>query len=307
MTDAIFQKNKTDQVIETLKYVKAFCGHRILVKISGSALHDAALVKSLCEDFAYMRAAGISLVIVHGGGIVINDALKSAGIEWTFHQGLRVTTPAMMNIIEDVMVNHVNATLTQTLNAHGVQAKGFSGKTDGLLTCERMDKNLGEVGQVVNVHTKNIEDILNSQKQSMQGTIPVVAPIGVDKSGHALNVNADWACVSLAKALHVQKIIYLTNEDGIYTKEKFLISTVDTQGLKNLIADETATGGMAVKCQTIIDALEAGIEQVHIINGVRPHSLIQEIFTDQGVGTVCVADSVSAKKEVQECLQQKTF
>jgi acetylglutamate kinase len=303
MTDAIFQKNKTDQVIETLKYVKAFCGHRILVKISGSALNDKALVQNLCEDFAYMRAAGISLVIVHGGGLVINETLKSAGIEWTFHQGLRVTTPKMMNIIEDVMVKNVNATLVNTLNENGVRAQGFSGKTQGLLTCVRMDKHLGEVGQVVKVQAEQIEALLNSQKQSMQGTIPVVAPIGVDDNGHALNVNADWACVALAKALKVQKMIYLTNEDGIYTKEKFLISTVDTKGLKDLIADETATGGMAVKCQTIINALEAGIDHVHIINGVRPHALIQEIFTDQGVGTICIPE----KKEVQKCFEQKTF
>ena len=303
MTEAIFQKNKTDQVIETLKYVKAFCGHRVLVKISGSALHDKGLVKSLCEDFTSMRAAGISLVIVHGGGIVINDALKNAGIEWTFHQGLRVTTPKMMKIIEHVMVENVNATLTHMLNEHGVQAKGFSGKTDGLLTCHRMDENLGEVGLVSQVQASAIEALLNSQKQSMQGIIPVIAPIGVDGHGNVLNVNADWACVALAKALKVQKMIYLTNEDGIYTKEKILMSTIDTHGLRELIANETATGGMAVKCQTIIEALEAGIEQVHIINGLRPHSLIQEIFTDQGVGTVCVPFS----KEAQQCLQQKTF
>ena len=279
----------TAQVVETLNFVKKFCGKTMLIKIGGALLQDHRLLIQLCDDLSLMRACGISLVIVHGGGVQINQELEAKGITWSFHEGQRVTTLEMMGVVEMVLRGKINSPIIRTLNTAGVKAVGLSGADGGLLQCSRLDPRLGEVGQIDKVNTEILNGYLEGQKKSMQGYIPVIAPMGVDLSGQALNINADWACSVIAQALGIVKVIYLTDQDGILNHDKTLISEVDLSGLQKLIDTQVVQGGMLAKTKTIIKALESGVEQIHIINGSRAHSLIEEIFTDRGIGTICRA------------------
>jgi acetylglutamate kinase len=285
--EEIFQDKATNKVLETLEYVKRFCGQKILIKIGGAPLQNPELVKKLCSDLSLMRASGISLVLVHGGGAAINQALEQKGIKWSFHDGQRVTTKEMVETVEEVLCGQVNKKLVRTLNAAGVKAVGLSGTDGQLLQCSHLDPALGEVGQIDKVNTEVIEGFIEGQLKSNQGYIPVVSSFGMTTEGEPLNINADWVCVALARALDIPKIVYLTDEDGILNGEGALISDIDMNGLQQLIETGAVKGGMLTKVKTILDALEAGVQQVHIINGSRPHSLIEEVFTNKGVGTVC--------------------
>jgi len=285
--DELFLSNGTKNALETLKFVKKFCGQTFLIKIGGAPLQESKLVAQLCSDLSYLRSAGISLVIVHGGGAAISEALEQNNISFSFHDGQRVTTPEMVKIVEMVLCGKVNRSIVRTLNSCGVRAVGLSGTDDQFLTCSRLNPKLGEVGLIEEVNTDLLKSYLESQ--SMQGHIPVIAPVGTDGNGQPLNINADWACVAIAKAMGISKVIYLTDQDGILNDKGQLISEIDMSGLKDLVDSQTVKGGMLAKTKTIMTALDAGIDQLHIINGSRPHSLIEEIFTDRGTGTICRA------------------
>ena len=278
---------KKAAIIETLQYVKRFSGQRILIKLGGSVLDDQALIENLCMDFSLLRAAGISLVLVHGGSRAIVEELKLHNIESTFKDGLRVTTPEMANIIEMVLCGNINRNLVRHLNASGVSAIGLSGSDNWMLRCERIDPELGEVGKIMQIDTTLIERCLTDQQHRFQGHIPIIAPLGVDSEGKALNVNADWAATVIAQALNIDKLIYLTDQTGIYDQEGKHISTIDRQGLQTLIDTEVVKDGMLTKVRTILDALDCGLEYIHIINAKHPHSLIEELFTEEGIGTLC--------------------
>lgn len=278
---------KTVSIIETLNYVKKFSGQRILIKLGGSVLDDQVLINRLCDDFSLLRAANISLVIVHGGSRGIEEQLKLNNIQSSFKDGLRVTTSDMMNIIEMVLCGQINRNLVRNINASGVAAIGLSGTDNWMLSCERLGEELGEVGKVVKVDTTLIERCLQDQQQRLLGHIPVIAPIGVDAKGNALNVNADWAATVIAQALNIDKLIYLTDQAGIYDANRERISEIDRQGLQALIDKEVVKDGMLTKVRTIMAALDCGVNNVHIVNAKQPHSLIEELFTDAGIGTLC--------------------
>lgn len=285
--EEIFQNNVTAMVLQTLEHVRRFCGEKILIKIGGASLENPELIAKLCNDLSLMRASGISLVLVHGGGKAINRALEQKGISWSIHNGQRVTSPQMIDTVEEVLCGHVNKKLVRTLNASGVKAVGLSGSDGNLLECSYFDDQLGEVGKIEKVNTDLLEGFLEGQQKANQGFIPVISTIGSTTDGKALNINADYVCMEVAKALGISKIIYLTDEDGILNSEGHLISTIDKWGLVGLVESEAVKGGMLTKVRTVIEALDAGVEQVHIINGSRSHSLIEEVFTNKGVGTVC--------------------
>jgi acetylglutamate kinase len=276
-----------EAVIETLKYVEKFNGLSILIKLGGAALEDMDLVGRLCRDLALIRAAGIKLIIVHGGGKAINAELERHGISWDFIEGQRVTSPEMMGIIEMVLTGKNNQNLVRTLNASGVKAVGLSGTDAGAIRCQALSKELGQVGRIMDIDTELIQSYLDSQRESGQGYIPVFAPIGIGDDGEAYNINADWAASKIAQALNIHKLIYLTDQDGILDQAGEVITRLQMPDLQNLADSETVSGGMLAKVNTIMDALNGGIDAVHIINGKRHHSLIQELFTDEGIGTLC--------------------
>lgn len=273
--------------LNALRYVKNFSGQRILIKLGGSILDDESLVPALCEDLSLLRAAGIQLIIVHGGGKAINAILEAHGVSWTFHQGQRVTTAEMMTFIEMALCGGINQMLVRRLNAYGVAAVGVSGADQSLLYSERFDADLGEVGRIKKLNLAVIEPFFQQQSLSREAPIPVIAPVGVDDAGLALNINADWAATAIAQALNIHKLIYLTDQDGIYDDRGQMLSELDTAQLFDLVQSGVVKGGMLTKVNTILDALNQGIDNIHILNARQPHVLIQELFTAQGVGTLC--------------------
>ncbi len=272
--------NPTEKVIATLSYVQKFSGQTILVKLGGAALQSAELVDSICEDLHHIRSVGVNVVLVHGGGPLINQELTARGIQWQFIDGQRVTTPEMMEVIEMVLCGLVNRRFVRALNKAGVRAVGMSGSDAGTLTCRQASAQLGQVGQINKVDTTIIHSILKDG-------IPVIAPIGVGSEGEAFNINADWAASMIAQALGIRKVLFLTDQDGILDRDSKLIQEIDAAELENLIDTGVVTGGMLAKTQTVLAALRNGVSDVHIASARRPHALIEELFTDGGVGTIC--------------------
>jgi acetylglutamate kinase len=281
----------TRLVVSTLKYLKQFSGQTILIKLGGAALQDEGLVKDLCEDLSLIRSVGVKLVLVHGGGPAINEELTLRGISWEFFEGQRITTPEMMDVIEMTLCGKMNRKIVRTLNRFGVPAVGVSGTDASTLVCKKQNEKLGQVGKITNVNTKVINSLLES------GSIPVIAPIGVGLKGEAYNINADWAATRVAQALEIQKLLFLTDQDGILDPEKKLIPEVDAGELEHLIETNVVTGGMLAKVRTILHGLKNGVKDIHILNAKDSHGLIKELFTDTGVGTVCRVRARAKKLE----------
>jgi acetylglutamate kinase len=273
--------NTTQDVIATLKYVKKFSGQTLLIKLGGAVLEDKNIVSTICDDLNRIRSVGVKVVLVHGGGPSINQELKIRGIQWEFIDGQRVTTPEMMDVIEMVLCGHVNQKLVRQLNGSGVPAIGLSGADSGTLLCAQASAKLGQVGRIDHVETKLIDSILASD------TIPVIAPVGMGQEGAAFNVNADWAASRIAQALGIKKVLFLTDQDGILDVRGKVIPELDAAELEQIADKGIVHGGMLAKVQTVIHALRNGVTDVHILNARRAHSLIEELFTDGGVGTVC--------------------
>jgi acetylglutamate kinase len=276
----------TSEVIETLGYVQQFAGQTLLIKLGGAALQDPGLVASICSDLKILRSVGVHVVVVHGGGPSINAELQARGIQWQFIDGQRVTTPEMMEVIEMVLCGLVNRRIVRALNGAGVKSVGMSGSDAGTLTCKQASVKLGQVGLIEKVDTTIIHSILGTQDDG-QGAIPVIAPIGVGMEGEAFNINADWAASRIAQALGIRKVLFLTDQEGILDAQGRLMPELDAAELENLIELGVVKGGMLAKVQTILHALRNGVTDVHILNARRPHGLIEEIFTDRGVGTIC--------------------
>lgn len=264
----------------TLNYVHQFSGRTVLVKLGGAVLQENALVDSICEDLRSIRSVGVNVILVHGGGPSINQELKARGIEWEFIDGQRVTTPEMMDIIEMVLCGGVNRRIVRALNRAGVRAVGMSGSDAGTLLCKQSPLPLGQVGTIEKVDGTIIHSIL------AQG-IPVIAPIGVGTGGEVFNINADWAASRIAEALGITKVLYLTDQDGILDAQGKLIAEIDAADLEGLIESQVVTGGMLAKTRTVLSALRNGVTDVHIVNASRPHALIEELFTEGGIGTIC--------------------
>jgi acetylglutamate kinase len=271
--------SSTSGVRATLSYVKRFTGTKILIKLGGAVLQDQELVRSICEDLTLIQSVGVSVVIVHGGGPAINEELTRRGIQWEFIDGQRVTTPEMMEVIEMVLCGLVNRRIVRTLNRAGVRAVGMSGVDARTLICKQANPLLKQVGYIEKVNTQFIE--------SIESAIPVIAPVGIGKNGETFNINADWAASRIAQSLGIHKLLFLTDQEGICDGQMKLIPELDAGELESLIEAGVVKGGMLAKTQTILHALRNGVTDVHVLNARRPHGLIEELFTDIGVGTVC--------------------
>lgn len=276
-----------ETVVATLGYVHRFTGTPILIKLGGAALEDIDLVQKVCEDLINIRSVGVPLVLVHGGGPAINEELKARGFDWTFIEGQRVTTPEMMTVIEATLSGVVNRRIVRSLNAAGVKAVGFSGVDGATLVCRPHEERLGQVGLIEKVNTGLIQAVLSLTNDLGVPAIPVIAPVGLGYDGKSYNINADWAASRIASALGVTKILFLTDQDGILDGEGKLITELDAAELEAIIDRGVVTGGMLAKARTILHALRNRVTDVHILNARHPHGLIEELFTDRGVGTVC--------------------
>jgi acetylglutamate kinase len=259
-----------------------------VIKLGGAALRDEKVVSGICRELASLQATflthGAPLVIVHGGGPAINEELTSKGITWEFVRGQRVTTDAMMDVIETVLSGKVNKSLVRALNHSQVRAVGLSGTDARMLQCKALSPEMGRVGEIMEVDTSAIHAILNA------GLTPVIAPIGVgplegEMAGQAFNINADFAACRIAEVLGAEKLVFLTDQDGILDSDKKLISEISSAGLSRLIESGVVQGGMLAKTQTILHALSHGVSKVQVLNGCTPHVLTSAT----PVGTLCHA------------------
>ena len=279
-------------IIGALPYIQAFRGTTVVVKYGGNAMVDPNLTVAVIQDVILMGLVGMQPVVVHGGGPQIDDAMKTSGLRPSFIQGLRVTDADTMRIVERVLVGEINQGIVALIGRLGGAAIGLSGKDGGLIRARKAPPkpgadgqllDLGLVGEVTGVDPRPIRTL------QAAGYIPVVAPTAGDESGATYNINADLVAGEVAAALTAEKLVLLTDTDGILDRHGALLSTLTLQDIEQLKADGTITKGMLPKVAACLTALRAGVRKTHIINGTRPHALIEELLTPQGVGTEIVA------------------
>jgi acetylglutamate kinase len=275
--------DKAAILAEALPYIRRFSGKVVVVKYGGNAIGDHAALAGFAEDVVLMRSVGMRPVVVHGGGPQIGDLMQRLGKIPEFRDGLRVTDAETLDIARMVLVGQVNRDIVSAINVHGPLAVGLSGEDALLITATQRAPELGFVGDVANIDPGIVERLL------AEDLIPVVATIGSDKAGQAYNINADTAAAAIAQALNAEKLVYLTNVEGI-RKDKddpsTVISTLGANELEGLIKDGTVTEGMIPKVRSCIDAVRNGVGHAHILDGRTPHALLLEIFTHEGVGTM---------------------
>ncbi|MDY6847635.1 MAG: acetylglutamate kinase [Geoalkalibacter sp.] len=283
---------KANVLLEALPWIKRFYGATIVIKYGGNAMVEEKLKESFAKDIILMKYIGLNPVVVHGGGPQIGRMLKAIGKDSHFVQGMRVTDRETMDIVEMVLGGQVNKEIVNNINRHGGRAVGLTGKDGNLIVARKMEMTqvnpdtltpeIIDIGHVGEVETVN-PDIIDSLEQS--NFIPVIAPIGVGLNGETYNINADLVAGRIAGALRAEKLILLTDVEGVKGKDEKLISTIDLDRVPDLINDGTITGGMIPKVNCCVDAVSEGVHKAHIIDGRMVHACLLEIFTDKGVGT----------------------
>lgn len=280
---------KANILIEALPYIQKFNGKTVVVKYGGNAMINDELKEHVMEDITLLKYIGINPVVVHGGGPDISAALKTYGIESNFINGLRVTDEETMRVAQMVLIGKTNKEIVSRIGTKGGNAIGISGIDAGLIQCKKCyttvdgeKTDIGFVGDIVSVNGKVLSDL------TRQGYIPVVAPIGVDKEGNSYNINADTVAGAVAEALEAEKLMLLTDIEGI--KESVdspeAISKLNRREIFQMIEEKKIVGGMIPKVKGAMQAIEAGVTSVHIVDGRIPHCLLLEIFTDHGIGTM---------------------
>lgn len=273
-------------LIQALPYIQKFLGKIVVVKYGGNALaavSDEFATSTFAQDVALMRAVGIKPVVVHGGGPQISAMMERLGKTPEFRDGLRVTDAETVEIASMVLLGSVNPQLVSAINVHGAKAVGVSGQDAGLLRVSQRDPLLGYVGDITAVDPTILKSIF------ADGSIPVIASIGSDATGQAYNINADTAAGAIAESLEAEKLIYLTDIEGLRTDAqdpKSLVRQTSPEQLRKMIRDGNIEGGMIPKIESCIHALENGVKRVHILDGRIAHVLLVELFTDAGVGTM---------------------
>lgn len=281
---------KAATLIEALPWLEQYAGAIVVIKYGGNAMTSDDLKRAFVEDVVFLRRCGLRPVVVHGGGPQINAMLGKLGIASEFKGGLRVTTPEAMEVVRMVLVGQVGRELVGMLNAHGPLAVGMSGEDAGLFTAQRRGTvvdgehvDLGLVGEVVGVNIDAVSDLIDA------GRIPVVATVAPDADGAVHNVNADTAAAALAAALGARRFVVLTDVEGLYAdwpNTDEIISSITTTELRTLLP--SLSSGMIPKMEACLAAVEGGVSFATIVDGRQPHSLLLEIFTDEGVGTMVV-------------------
>jgi acetylglutamate kinase len=288
-------QTKASTLVEALPWLERFRGALVVVKYGGNAMVDNRLTAAFAQDIAFLRLAGLRPIVVHGGGPQITAMLERLGIASEFRGGLRVTTPEVMDVVRMVLTGHVGRELVGLLNQHGPVAVGLSGEDAGLFGARRRESvidgiahDLGLVGDVVRVNPAAVLDIVAA------GRIPVVSSIApdLDVDGQVLNVNADTAAAALAVTLGARKLVVLTDVEGIYADwpdRDSLLSQVRVSAARRMLGEVDA--GMIPKLEACIRAVEGGVPQAHVVDGRRPHSILLEVFTTEGIGTMVLPDA----------------
>ena len=287
---------KANVLIEALPYIRQFHGKTIVIKYGGNAMINDELKKAVMNDIILMKLVGMNPVLVHGGGPEITQFLKRLDIKSSFVNGLRVTDQATMEVVEMVLVGKVNKEIVAQINQLGGKAVGLSGKDGQMILAKKqfaltsdehgnqVEADIGSVGEVEKINTGIIETIMTTN-----GYIPVIAPIGAGVDGETYNINADTVAGEIAVALKAEKLVLLTDVEGIFADvndKSSIISVLKTNEVDGLIKKGIIAGGMIPKVLCCVKALEGGVKRTHIIDGRIPHSILLEIFTDKGIGTM---------------------
>ena len=278
---------KADILIEALPYIQRLSGKTVVIKYGGNAMTQPALTRKIIQDIVLLKFVGMNPIVVHGGGPDINAALNQYNIEPKFHNGLRITDAETMGIVQMVLTGKINKDLVATMNALGGKAIGLCGKDANLIRVEKKEPqdgvDLGYVGNILGINTSLLELLTHDQY------IPIIAPIGCGPNGDSYNINADTAAGAIAAHMKAEKLIYLTDIDGIRrdpNEPDSLIYQIGQREIESLIDNHTITGGMIPKVQSCLDALNGGVNAATILNGTIPHPILLEVFTDAGVGTM---------------------
>jgi acetylglutamate kinase len=281
---------KAATLIDALPWLERFSGKVVVIKFGGNAMTGTELRASFAEDVVFLRYAGLRPVVVHGGGPQVTEHLNRLGVASEFRAGLRVTTPEAMPVVRMVLTGQVNAELVSAINDHGPFAVGLSGEDAGLLTAQRRgavvdgtEVDLGQVGEVVDVDPASVHALLDA------GRIPVIATVARGRDGLSYNVNADTAAAALAVALEAEKLVVLTDVEGLYADwpaSTDVVSQITTDDVEALLP--TLAAGMVPKMEACLRAVSGGVPRAHVLDGRVAHSLLLEIFTSDGIGTMVV-------------------
>ena len=264
---------------EVEKYIKKYSKEKIVIKCGGKVLLDQSLLNNLIEDVVLLKKLGLTPILVHGGGLGIKKKLDEQNIESKFIMGLRITDKKMINIVESVMTEF-NKVIVSSLEKKSCKAKSITIKNNNIIYVEQENKELGYVGKPKRVDVKLLKDIIKDD------FVPVIIPMGIDEKGTSYNINADTAAGAIARSIKSRRLMLLTDIDGVLDDNNKLISEINTMQAKELINNETIHGGMIPKIKTCIDAINNGVRAVVILDGRKPHSILFELFSDKGSGTL---------------------
>ncbi|MFZ5947431.1 MAG: acetylglutamate kinase [Stygiobacter sp.] len=279
MTNPIFRKEEV--LVEALPFIQQFEGKTFVVKYGGAIMTDENLKSMIAQDVTLLRKIGINVVVVHGGGKEITSLADKLEIESKFVDGQRYTDENMRDVVQMVLAGLINKDIVRRINIHGGRAVGISGIDANLITVKNVNEELGLVGEVTDVNSSFINNLIQN------GYLPVIAPIGVDENGIIHNVNADLAAGPIAVSINAEKLVYITDTDGVQVNNERISHLTESES-KKLIKENIIAGGMIPKVESALAAIDAGVQKVHIINGKVEHALLLEIFTKEGVGTEIV-------------------
>ncbi len=284
-------------LVETLPYITRFAGRVVVVKLGGNAMESDQLSDQFAQDIVLMHSVGIKPVVVHGGGPQIGALVERLGLSTEFKDGQRVTDKETLEIAQMVLVGKVNADIVSSINVHSPVAVGLSGGDSNLIEAIQRDSSLGYVGEVKKINPSIVECLME------ENLIPVISTIGTDSSGQAYNINSDAVAASLAAALKAERLLYLTDVEGLLedvSDPASKISEIDISSLSNLINKKIVKSGMIPKAQGCIDAIKAGVASSHMVDGRIPHVLLLELFTDAGIGTMVLPENVPGSEEIHK-------
>ena len=261
------------------KYIDKYKKELIVIKYGGNVLIDRNIFNNFIEDISTLNKLGLSIIVVHGGGPRIERKLKKENIETKFINGLRVTDGKVISIVEDVLIDF-NKDIVDSLKKKGAQAISITSKLNNIINVVPDNKELGFVGIPESINIEFLKDVINKKQ------IPVIAPLGIDKHKNTYNINGDTAASAIAKKLKSRRLLLMTNVEGVYDDRKTLISEIKPFDIENLVKLKIVQGGMIPKIKNCIDAVENGVRGVVILDGRKPHSILDEIFSDKGAGTL---------------------
>lgn len=274
---------RAEILTQAVPYIKEYTGKYVVAKYGGNAMIDPELKKSVMQDILLLQLVGVKIILVHGGGPEISAMLKKLSIESHFEKGLRVTDDDTMEVVQMVLAGKVNKSLAADLAALGGRAVGLCGIDGGLIKVHQKNEKLGHVGEIDEINTKILDDLLDG------GFIPVISSIGIDDDGNPYNINADTAAAKIAAALHAESMVVMSNINGVLRDkddENSLISQMSLADAEELKKSGIIAGGMIPKVDCCTNAVKEGVKKVFIINGEIPHAILIELLTDEGLGTM---------------------